>query len=52
MVQDGGVVAVDGSRVSIAADTICVHGDTPEAAALARSIREALAAAGVTVTAP
>jgi UPF0271 protein len=52
MVQEGGVVAVDGSRVSIAADTICVHGDTPEAAALARSIREALAAAGVTVTAP
>ena len=52
MVQDGGVVAVDGSRVSIAADTICVHGDTPGAAALARRIREALAAAGVTVTAP
>jgi UPF0271 protein len=52
MVQDGGVVAVDGSRVSIAADTICVHGDTAGAAALAKRIREALAEAGVTVVAP
>jgi 5-oxoprolinase (ATP-hydrolysing) subunit A len=52
MVQYGGVVAVDGSRVNIAADTICVHGDTPGAAALAKRIRDALAEAGVTVRAP
>jgi UPF0271 protein len=52
MVRNGSVVAVDGSRVSIAADTICVHGDTPGAPALARSIRDALAAAGITVGAP
>ena len=52
MVQDGEVVAVDGSRVRIAADTICVHGDTPGAAALARRIRAALAEAGVRVVSP
>ena len=52
MVQDGSVIAVDGSRVGIAADTICVHGDTPGAAALASRIREALAAAGITVRRP
>ena len=52
MVQYGEVVAVDGSRVSIAVDTICVHGDTPGAAALATRIREAHAEAGVMLAAP
>jgi UPF0271 protein len=32
-------------------DTICIHGDTPGAPALAQSLREAMAAAGVTVLA-
>ena len=52
MARDGRVVAVDGSRLSIAADTLCVHGDTPGAAALAKRIRAALAAAVITVGAP
>jgi UPF0271 protein len=34
-----------------AVDTICVHGDTPGAVEIARSIRAALAAAGITVQA-
>jgi UPF0271 protein len=33
------------------ADTICVHGDTPGAAALARALKEALAAEGFTLRA-
>ena len=41
------VIAVDGARVPLQADTICVHGDTPGAAELARQIRDALEAAGV-----
>jgi UPF0271 protein len=40
----------EGSR-AIEVDTICIHGDTPGAATLARAVREALARAGVTVTA-
>lgn len=49
MARERVVIAVDGSRVAIDVDTICVHGDTPGAAALARRIRDALADAGVEV---
>ena len=35
-------VAEDGSRVAVRADTICVHGDTAGAPAIARLIRERL----------
>jgi UPF0271 protein len=49
MVRDGLVDAVDGTRVRLAIETICVHGDTPGAAALAARIRAALTAAGVEV---
>jgi 5-oxoprolinase (ATP-hydrolysing) subunit A len=45
------VIAIDGTRVPIDVDTICVHGDTPGAAALARRIREALTQAGVDIAA-
>jgi UPF0271 protein len=45
----GGVVAVDGSWVPLAVDSICVHGDTPGALTLARAARAALEAAGVTL---
>lgn len=45
------VVAVDGSRVQVDADTICVHGDTPGADRLAAAVRCGLEAAGVAVKA-
>jgi UPF0271 protein len=47
----GRVRAVDGSALKIRADTICVHGDLPGAAARARAVREALDADGVDVRA-
>ena len=43
------VVAVTGQRVPVEARSLCVHGDTPSAARLARRIRTALAEAGATV---
>jgi UPF0271 protein len=46
------VTAADGTSVSVRADTICIHGDTPGAAVLARAVRDALAAAGIAVRAP
>ena len=52
MARGGTVVAVDGSSISVRADTICIHGDTPGAAALARRLRAGLAAAGIAVAAP
>lgn len=47
MVRDRSVEAVDGTRVALHVDTICVHGDTPGAATLARRIREALTTAKI-----
>ena len=49
MVRDRTIVATDGSVVQLAADTMCVHGDTPGSDDLAAKIRAGLEAAGVTV---
>ncbi|MFC3893598.1 LamB/YcsF family protein [Lentzea rhizosphaerae] len=40
--QDGEIVAVDGSVIKTRAESLCVHGDTPGAAEHARAVREAL----------
>ena len=42
------VTAVDGSTLPVEAVSICLHGDTPGAAELARRVRAGLEAAGVT----
>lgn len=42
MVTEGMVVAGDGREIRLEADTICVHGDNPDAVALVKNIREAL----------
>jgi UPF0271 protein len=48
----GSVRATDGSVVRVGLDTLCVHGDTPQALAAARALRAALEAAGWQVRAP
>jgi 5-oxoprolinase (ATP-hydrolysing) subunit A len=40
---------VDGSVVPTEVSSICVHGDTPGAVALAHAVRQALTSAGVPV---
>jgi UPF0271 protein len=52
MVRDGVVTAIDGSRVRVRADTICIHGDTPGAVGHARALREALGGAGIAIAPP
>jgi UPF0271 protein len=47
--REGYVVASDGSRVRVDAETLCLHGDTPGAVEIARMIREALESSGVRV---
>jgi UPF0271 protein len=47
MATSGTVTAVDGSTVRLAAESMCVHGDTPGAAALAAAVRDGLGRAGV-----
>jgi UPF0271 protein len=41
------VADVDGAPLTLAADSLCVHGDTPGAVQIARQVRSALAEAGV-----
>ena len=45
------MVAVDGSRLHVDADTMCIHGDTPGSDRLAAAIRAGLEAAGIAVKA-
>jgi UPF0271 protein len=43
------VITLDGHALPITADTLCIHSDTPNAAAIAREVKRQLAAAGVAV---
>src|SRR5262249_37157108 len=49
MIRDGVVLTPDGAEIPLRVETICVHGDTPGAADLARRIRAGLVAAGILV---
>jgi UPF0271 protein len=49
MAADHEVVAVDGSLVPVRADSVCVHGDSPGAVAMATAVRRGLEDAGVQV---
>jgi UPF0271 protein len=46
MVGENAVIAVSGKRIPVAIDSICVHGDTPGAVMMAKSVRARLEAAG------
>ena len=49
MVQDGQITTVTGKLIPVKIDSICVHGDNPAAVVMARAVRAALEAAGMTV---
>jgi 5-oxoprolinase (ATP-hydrolysing) subunit A len=49
MIEEGRVRSVDGPDVEVAADTICVHADTPNALASLTALREALDRHGIAV---
>jgi UPF0271 protein len=46
---DHEVETLDGTTIRLTPSTLCVHGDTPRAADVARAVRSALEAAGVSV---
>ena len=48
-VEEGSVITSDGSRLAVAAQTLCLHGDTPGADQIARAVRGALERAGVEI---
>ena len=47
LVREGKVRTTDGSDIAVRADTVCLHGDGPDAVAFARRVSAALLAAGV-----
>ena len=49
IVLDHEVLALDGTRVAVFADTLCIHGDTDGAVAIAAVVRRRLEQAGVVV---
>lgn len=50
-VTEGRVTTIDGHEIAVAADSLCVHGDTPGAVALVEAIRARFAAEGIDVAA-
>jgi UPF0271 protein len=46
MLDAGALIAVDGTRIATPIGSICVHGDNPGAVAVARHLREQIAARG------
>jgi UPF0271 protein len=49
LATDGVVEAIDGTVIPLPADSVCVHGDSPGAVALAGRVRDVLTAEGVPI---
>jgi 5-oxoprolinase (ATP-hydrolysing) subunit A len=52
MISENAVICESGKRIPARIDSVCVHGDTPDAVAMARRLRESLIDVGYTVAAP
>jgi UPF0271 protein len=50
MITTGEVEAIDGSTITISADSVCVHGDSPDAVAMASAIDQRLHDDGIRIT--
>lgn len=51
MVRAGAIITVSGKHIPTRIDTICLHGDTPEAVAIATAVRRELGKAGIEIAA-
>ena len=51
LAQTGEIVAADGTVIQTDAKSLCIHGDNPEAVAIARQVRTALEGAGIAIRA-
>ena len=52
LLREHAVLARTGERVALRADSLCLHGDRPDAPAFARALRAALESEGVAIRAP
>ena len=49
LITRGTMISIEGQEIELQADTLCLHGDTPRAWMLAKTIGEALREAGIPV---
>ena len=49
MVKQGYITSVTGEDVAVDADSICMHGDNPEAVQIAKEVKSALETAGINI---
>ncbi|MGH6834869.1 MAG: LamB/YcsF family protein [Methylocella sp.] len=47
MVLEGAIITISGKRLAVGIDSICVHGDSPNAIAMAKAVRMRLEKAGI-----
>jgi UPF0271 protein len=47
MVSEGAIITLSGKRLATGIDSICVHGDSPNAVAMATAVRARLEDAGI-----
>jgi UPF0271 protein len=52
MIEEGIVTSLNGKRVPVAPDTLCLHGDQPGAVTFAKKLRETFKERGISVAAP
>ncbi len=52
MLREGKVRAINGADIPVTVDTVCVHGDNPEAVVFAQKLRERLAREEIMIAAP
>jgi UPF0271 protein len=52
IVKERAVVATNGVVIPLEVDTLCIHGDTPDADTLATAVRAGLEGAGIVVASP
>lgn len=52
MIEEGYVTSLNGKRVPVAADTLCLHGDQPGAVAFAKNLRSVFKERNIQVAAP
>jgi 5-oxoprolinase (ATP-hydrolysing) subunit A len=51
MVTSGHVTAIDGAKIAVSVESVCVHGDSPGAVQIATAVRDQLKAAGTDIRA-
>lgn len=49
LVRTGRLAAIDGSEIELSAESLCVHGDSPGAVAIAKQVKAALGEAGIEI---